>query len=130
MATEVETDRASGMSSEPRLAPDFTARLEEALAGADRDRRRRALLQRVRAFLPLVLLVGPIVGWRLMLASPDGVHVGIDTLAWITAVLDVGVHIDASVLSYLGLQALPSIVGFLLFVLVTLTLLGHRGEKP
>jgi hypothetical protein len=63
-----------------------------------------------------------------MLVSPDGVHVGVSTLAWITAILDVGVHLDTAILSYLGLQALPTVVGFLLFVLVTVTLLGTSKE--
>jgi hypothetical protein len=109
-------------------APDFTSRLEQALARADRERRRVIWLRRLRAALPIVLLIGPIVGWRLILVSPDGVHVGVATLAWVTAILDVGVHLDTSILSYLGLQALPSIVGFLLFILVTVTLLGSGKE--
>jgi hypothetical protein len=125
MATEVETkDRAQS-----GLPHDFAARLEPALARADRERHRRLLANRLRAALPAVLMVGPIVGWRLILVSPDGVHVGVSTLAWITAILDVGVHLDTSLLSYLGLQALPAFVGFVLFVLVTVTLLGSSKEE-
>src|SRR5579859_1124199 len=124
MATEIEN------AARPRTgpAPDFEARLELALAGADRDRRRRAQLRRLRAALPLALLVGPIVGWRLILVSPDGFHVGVATVAWISAVIDVAVHLDAVTLSYLGLQALPAIVGFLLFALVTITLLSSTRD--
>jgi hypothetical protein len=124
----VAADLETKNRAQPGPAPDFAARLESALAQADRERRRRLLLRQVRRILPLVLLVGPIVGWRLMLVSPDGVHVGVSTLAWITAILDVGVHLDTAILSYLGLQALPTVVGFLLFVLVTVTLLGTSKE--
>jgi hypothetical protein len=124
MATDMDTTERT--YSGP--APDFAARLEDALTRADRDRRRMLWLRRLRAALPVVLLIGPVIGWRLILVSPDGVHIGVDTLAWITAILDVGVHLDSTILSYLGLQALPSIVGFLLFVLVTVTLLGSGKE--
>ena len=125
MATDMETRERS--HSGP--AADFAARLEQELARADRERRRVVWLRRLRAALPIVLLIGPIVGWRLILVSPDGVHVGVATLSWITAILDVGVHLDTTILSYLGLQALPSIVGFLLFILVTMTLLGSGKEE-
>jgi|SRR5947209_3125939 len=125
MATDLETKTRP----QPGPAPDFAARLESALGQADRDRRRRLLLRRARAALPIVLLIGPIIGWRLMLVSPDGVHVGVATLAWISAVLDVAVHLDSVILSYLGLQALPAIVGFLLFALVTVTLLSSARDQ-
>jgi hypothetical protein len=53
----------------------------------------------------------------------------INGLAWLTFLLDVGVQVDSAVLSYLGLQALPTIAGVLLFVLVSVSLLSRpRGE--
>src|SRR5579884_352599 len=125
MATDLEARERAPAG----LPPDFAARLEPALARADRERRRRLLLRRLRTLLPVVLLIGPIVGWRFMLVSPDGVHVGVATLAWITAIIDVGVHLDTTVLAYLGLQALPSIVGFLLFLLVAVTLLTSTQDR-
>jgi hypothetical protein len=114
----------------PLLDPDFTARLETRLGAADRDRRRYVLWRRLRSLLPLVLLVGPIVGWRLMLSFPDGVHVTIAALAWIAFVLDIGVHLDTSLLNYLGLSALPSVVGGLILVVLTgLLLIDSGGDR-
>ena len=110
------------------LSSDFTDRLEQALAGADRQRRYRARYRRALSLLPLVLLVGPIVGWRLMGATPDGLHVGVTALAWSAFLLDVGVHVDSSVLSYLGLAELPTAVGLLILGVLTFWLLGDRGE--
>jgi hypothetical protein len=126
MAIDVETPR----NPEPELREDFASRLDSSLARADRERRRHLIIARLQALLPIVLLVGPIVGWRLMLASPDGPHVTINALAWIAFLLDVGVHLDTTLLASLGLQALPSIVGVLIFILVTATLLGqgHEGK--
>lgn len=121
---------ASEIKSTPRdasadgLAPDFAERLEAALRTADRDRRLHQWKQRVRRLLPVCLLIGPIAGWRLTLASPGGPHVYVDAIAWLAFLLDVGVHANGAMLSYLGLQALPTIVGFLLFILVSVTLLG------
>lgn len=113
----------------PVLDPDFTHRLESALPSADLDRRRRSRLRRARALLPVLLVLIPIVGWRLMLTTPDGVHVSIAALAWLTFILDVGMHVDSALLSYLGLQALPAIVGILLFVLITGWLLTAPPEE-
>lgn len=114
---------------EPELAQDFADRLELSLPAADEIRRRNRILNRLGVLLPAILLIGPIVGWRLMLASPDGVHIGIDALTWISFLLDVGLRVDTSLLSYLGLQVLPSIVGALIFALVTVTLLGYRKAE-
>lgn len=125
MAVEIESSR----SAEPELGADFVARLEKSLPKADGDRRRHQIAARAQRLLPLVLLIGPIAGWRLMLASPDGVHLSVEALTWLTFVLDVGVHLNTSILSYLGFQALPTIVGVLLFILVTATLLGHDREE-
>lgn len=108
---------------EPELSPDFLARLDSSLQQADQERRRHLIFVRLRNVLPLLLLVGPLVGWRLTLASPDGVAIGVNALAWITFVLDVGVHVNTALLTYLHLQALPTLVGILLFGLVTTTVL-------
>lgn len=101
------------------LGDQFTRRLEASLRSADQERRRRLVLRRARQALILLLLATPIVAWSLMLATPHGLHVAIDSLAWLTFLLDVGVHADNAVLSYVGLQAVPTIVGALLLVLVT-----------
>lgn len=120
-----------GQSLEPRhtLPTDFADRLERSLPAADSERRRRAWTSKLRRFLPLVLLVGPLVAWRLMLSTPDGVHVTVAALAWTTFVLDLGVHVDTSVLSYLGLAQLPSIVGALLMIILTVSLLWQAKER-
>lgn len=107
------------------LPADFGQRLESSLRAADRERRRHHLLSSFRVALPVVLLIGPLVAWRLMLASPDGVHVMIETLAWLAFLLDIGVHIDSAVLTYSGLQAIPSIVGVALAVLLAVRLLWY-----
>lgn len=113
----------------PTLPNDFADRLERSLVAADEERRRRVWVDRARQLLPLILLVGPLVAWRLMLSTPDGVTVGIAALAWTTFVLDLGVHVDTSVLSYLGLSGLPSIVGALLMVMLTLSLLWEGKDR-
>ena len=113
----------------PDLGEAFLERIETSLVRAEGDRRRHDALQRVRPFLPLALLVGPVIAWRLMVVSPASTHVVVDTLAWLTFVLDVGVHVDTTVLAYLNLQALPSIVGGLLLLLVTYGLLTVPEDK-
>jgi hypothetical protein len=118
----------SGLNSrEPGagLADDFSDRLEGFLRDADSGRRRRLWYRRLRSVLPVVLLVGPLVGWRLMYASPDGVHASIDALAWVTFLLDVGIHVDTALLTYLDLSLLPTIVGGLLLLAVTATVLRN-----
>ena len=112
-----------------QLAPDFAERLEGALVSADRERRRRMWYARGRRLLPIILLVGPIVAWRLMISTPTGLHVYIDALSWLAFILDVGVHVDASILGFLGLSALPTLAGALLFAMVTLTLLWTDGSR-
>ncbi len=121
----LDLDRAQ---REPDLGEDFSRRLEDSLHRADRERRRRRLAERGRLVLLWVLLIGPVIGWRLTLSSADGVHLGVGALAWITFILDIGVHVDGSLLSYLGLQVLPFVIGVLLFVLVTATLLLPSRE--
>lgn len=111
------------------LDSDFSQRLESALRTADSERRRRHALRLLSRVLPAILLVGPIVAWRLILVTPGTAHIAIDALAWLTFVLDVGVHLDGSVLSFEGLQALPSVLGVLLLVLVSFTLLT-RPKLP
>lgn len=126
MAVKYEADTRQA----PELPADFTERLEASLPQADQYRRRYVLAQRMRKVLPLILLVGPIAGWRLIVATGDGVHIAIGAVSWLAFVLDVGVHVNAAILSYLGLQALPSIVGIILFVLVTVTLLHSDRKLP
>jgi hypothetical protein len=102
-----------------RLGDSFMLRLESSLGAADAERRRRLVRRRAqRAALAFMLLL-PIVSWRLMLATPDGVHVAVGALAEVAFTLQIGVHLDTSVLSYLSLQALPTIVGVLLLAVVT-----------
>lgn len=113
--SQIQAPRAP---TEPELDEGFTKRLELALPAADHTRRRRVIRARIARFVPVLLLIAPVIGWRLILTSPDGVHVTISALAWLTFLLDVGVHVDASLLGYLGLQALPSIAGALLLVLI------------
>ena len=122
--------RSSAARRESVLDPDFTRRLEEVLRRADGERRRHALYTRIQSAIPLVLLAAPIIAWSLMASSPESAHVAIGALAWVAFVLDVGVHVDAGLLSYLHLQALPSLVGLLLFALVTAWLLSApRGQE-
>jgi hypothetical protein len=113
----------------PALPSDFAERLERSLSAADHERRRRVRMARLGRALPFVLLVGPLVAWRLTLATPDGVHIAITALAWITFALDLGVHMDTSVLSYLGLVELPSIVGALLIVMLAVSLLWESKDR-
>lgn len=124
MAVEQRVD------SDRTLPTDFAERLEHSLAAADVERRRRAWLGRARRLLPLMLLVGPLLAWRLMLTGPDGVHVGVAALAWVAFVLDVGVHLDTAVLSYLGLVELPTAVGGLLLVVLAASFLSETGRRP
>jgi len=112
----------------PALHDDFLERVEASLAHAEQERRRHNALERVSGYLPLVLLIGPLVAWRLMFVSGDSTHVLIDSLAWLTFVLDVGVHLNTGVLAYLNLQALPTVVGLLLLVLVSCGLLTEKVD--
>lgn len=112
------------------LPADFADRLESSLAAADEEKRRQVRIERFRRALPFVLLVGPLVAWRLTLSTPDGVHVVIAALAWTGFVLDLGVHIDTSVLAYLGLLQLPSVVGALLAVMLAISLLWESKDLP
>ena len=107
----------SDSPSAPQLNADFSARLEESLTVADAERRRHQWISRLIGLLPVVLLVGPLVLWKLTSATPGGVHVAVDALVSLTLILDVGLHINTAVLTYLHLQALPFIVGTLLLLL-------------
>lgn len=112
------------------LEGGFSERLENSLGKADRERHRNQIARRVAAVLPVLLLATPVFAWHLVLASPGGPHAVITSLAWLTFILDVGVHTNQSVLSYLGLQMLPSVVGILLLLLVTGWLLSHsQGDE-
>jgi len=110
------------------LHTDFSDRLERSLRAADAERRRRIWLRRARRVFLVALLIGPVLGWRLMLSTPDGVHVSIAALAWLTFVIDVAVHLDTGLLSYLGLAELPTIVGALLMLLLTVSLLSEPRQ--
>lgn len=124
------THSADRIDSDSEPASDFTRRLELSLGAADAERRRVQMRRRVQAALPILLLIGPIVAWKLMAISSSSAHVAIDTLAWVTFILDVGMHVDNTILSYLGLKVLPSIVGVLLLLLITAWLLSTpRGEE-
>lgn len=122
-------ERLDAHAEQDGLPADFADRLEVLLQSADQERRRRLTIRRAKRVVGVLLLLGPIVAWRLMLATPDGVHVGIAALAWIAFVLDVGVHVDTVFLAYLHLQALPSLVGLLLLVLVVGWLLGTSQTR-
>lgn len=128
MPTQIRSGEPETAAME--LPADFGQRLETALRAADRERRRRHLISRLRYALPIALLVGPLFAWRLMLASPNGAHLVIDTLAWLAFLLDVGVHVDSAVLTYTNLQAIPSIVGIALALLLAVQLLWYprNGE--
>ncbi|MGH2447775.1 MAG: hypothetical protein ACRDFS_04130 [Chloroflexota bacterium] len=112
----------------PNLTSDFTGRLERSLPKADRRRSRRLWLQRIQLALPALFLVGPIVWWRITARGPDGALAAVHALAGLTFLLDVAVHVDAAVLTYLGLQLLPSVVGLLLLALITGWLLFARED--
>ena len=112
------------------LPADFGERLELTLASADRERRKRSWYRRSLRVLPVLLLIGPLLSWHLTMTAPDGVHVGIAALAWVTFVLDVGVHVDTSILSYLGLSQLPTIVGALILIVLTGWLLSDGRGRP
>jgi hypothetical protein len=117
-------------SADSLLGPEFAQKLEESLLAADEARWKRVVLRWVRAALPILMLTAPIIGWRLTFFSPNGVHVAINALAWLTFLLNIGVHIDAALLAYLNMGAMPSIVGLLLFVMVTASLLGGPRSEP
>jgi hypothetical protein len=126
----LEVEHRPRNSNTGQLSADFEQRLEASLEVADRERRRRHWYGRGRRTLAVVLLIGPLVAWRLTLVAPGGVHAVVEALAWMTFLLDVGVHLDTSALTYLGLQGLPTLVGALLFGLLALTFLGSsKGRK-
>jgi|SRR5579884_1370242 len=118
------------MTRDAQLGADFTQRLRGSLESADRRRRRRAVVARLRLALPAVLLVGPVLAWHLMNIAPGSFAIVVGLLAQWMLVLNVGVHVDTSLLRYLGLQALPSVVGVLLLIVITGWLLaGPRNDE-
>ena len=124
----IELDTGTEVANSPSLDSDFSARLEGSLSLADSERRRRERRTRLLRLLPIVLLVGPVVTWKLTSATPGGEHVAVDALISLTLLLDAGVHVDASVLSYLHLQALPFVVGALLLGLSALWLMWQEPD--
>jgi len=108
---------------------DFANRLEDALHRADRARARQPWVARGRVVLFALILAVPVIFWRLGGATHDGLGAAINALAWIAFLVDAGVHVDTSILSYLGLKALPVVVGIVIFGLVTATLLGGSEEE-
>jgi hypothetical protein len=115
-------------STQSSLGADFTDRLEGSLDVADIERRRRERMARLVAALPVLLLVGPVVMWKLTSATPGGEHVAVDALVSLTLVLDAGIHVNTAVLSYLHLEALPFVVGALLLTLSALWLMWEEPE--
>lgn len=130
LGPKMETQNEPLSRKVPGLHDDFLERLEASLEHAEQERRRHNALERARPLLPLGLPVGSLVAWKLLFVSGASAHVVISALAWLTFVLDVGVHLNTGVLAYLNLQALPSVVGLLLLVLVTVGLLTGEGEGP
>lgn len=116
------------ISTHSSLGADFTERLEGSLDVADIERRRRDRMGRLVAVLPVLLLIGPVVMWKLTSATPGGEHVAVDALVSLTLVLDAGIHVNTAVLSYLHLEALPFIVGTLLLILSALWLMWEEPE--
>jgi hypothetical protein len=116
-------------STQSSLGADFTDRLEGSLDVADIERRRRERMARLVAALPVLLLVGPVVMWKLTSATPGGEHVAVDALVSLTLVLDAGIHVNTAVLSYLHLEALPFVVGALLLTLSALWLMWEEPES-
>ena len=126
----VELDPIDRSGKQPELAADFSARLEDSLSLADGERRRRQRSARLAGVVPVLLLLGPIVLWKLTSATTGGEHVAVDALVSLTLVLDAGLHVDSAVLSYLHLQALPFIVGALLLFLAGSWLLWEEDTGP
>lgn len=108
------------------LHPDFAGRVERSLHEADAARRKRAWSARLRVALPILLLAGPILAWHLLQHSAGSAHVAIAALSGVTFALNLGVHLDTSLLTSLGLSDLPTVVGLLLLVMVAFSVLGRR----
>lgn len=120
--------RPSGQT-QPHLDADFTSRLAASLTKADHERQRFAIARRARYILPYLLLAGPVLAWRLTVYAPVSTHMVIDSLGWLTFLLDVGMHMDTALLSYLNLQIVPMVVGLLLLVVVSGWLLTEPEKK-
>src|SRR5579875_27627 len=125
----IPVEQVNTAPGEPGLEADFVRRLQASLDAADRERRRVQIVRRLQAMLPVLLLIGPIVAWRLILVSRGTARMAIDMLAWITTILDVCVHVNSTLLSYLGLGALPTIVGMLVFAVLTASLLYESDDE-
>ncbi|HZU12722.1 MAG TPA: hypothetical protein VFB58_07765 [Chloroflexota bacterium] len=108
--------------------PDFARRIERSLNGADTARRWHQWKERARLALPVVLLAGPVIGWHLLQHTPGSGHMAVAALATVAFILDVGVHLDTSLLSSLGLADLPTVVGLLLLVMVAASVLWREDK--
>jgi len=124
----LDVDPRPTLAEDPKLNPEFANRLEQSLERADQTLARRQWLGRIRTAAFVLILVTPILFWNLGGATHDGLGTSINLVAWLAFLLDVGVHINSGLLAYLGLRALPIAVGALIFVLVTVTLLGKSEE--
>lgn len=120
MAVEIESTQDG---TDAPLDADFSSRLARALPAADSRRRRRAFRVRLASLAPALLLVGPLVAWKLTLATPGGTHIVVGALVSLTFALNVAVHVDTAVLSYLHLQVVPTVAGVLVLLLTGLHLL-------
>ncbi len=109
-------------------APVRTRNITLNLDAADSAKRRRQARRQVLRVLPWLLLAGPVIGWRLLAVTQPSAHLLISVLAGITMYLDIALHVDDKLLSAVNLQAVPLIVGALVFALVSASLLRRRPQ--
>lgn len=98
------------------------------LDAADSAKRRREARHQMLRVLPWLLLAGPVIAWQLLAVTQPSAHFLLDVLAAITMYLDIALHVDDRLLSAVNLQALPLIIGALVFALVSASLLKRRSE--
>lgn len=122
------------MNPTPRSAPrplpsDFAEVLESRLPSADRARKRQVLRAWLGRLMLLILLVGPLLSWRLTMTGSGDRHLTVHTLSWITFLLNVGTRVNGQILTSLHLQSLPTIAGVVLLLVVATGLLWVTGEE-
>jgi len=98
------------------------------LVAADSAKRRREARHQVLRVLPWLLVAGPVIGWRLLAVTQPSAHFLLGVLAGVTMYLDIALHVDDRLLSAVNLQAVPLIIGALVFALVSASLLKRRSE--